>query len=109
MIGDDELPNGWIGSYGTLNTRQALAEIHARLQALETERTARYGQNSAVMIIRRPSGRFYSSHITVYSTAPLDKDAALDCLRSGRKLVFVKPMVAGAVLDALEAHGEQAQ
>ncbi len=35
MIGDGELPPGWQGSYGTLNVRRALAEIHARLQALE--------------------------------------------------------------------------
>ncbi len=35
MIGDNELPAGWQGSYGTLNTRRALADIHARLLRLE--------------------------------------------------------------------------
>lgn len=35
MIGDSELPPGWQGSYGTINTRQALADIDARLRLLE--------------------------------------------------------------------------
>ena len=100
---DTNLPDNWQGSYGTLNTRRALAEIHARLQALEAERHAQDAPNSAVMIMRLPSGRYDRSHVTMYHNAPMDADAALARLRGGRKLAFVKPTAAGAVLDALEA------
>lgn len=41
MIDDPKLPPGWQGSYGTLNTRQALAEIHARLLQLEAKPVTR--------------------------------------------------------------------
>lgn len=36
-MNDPQLPPGWQGSYGTLNTRLALAEIHQRLLALEVK------------------------------------------------------------------------
>lgn len=103
MIGDNDLPETWCGSYGTLNTRRALAEINARLQALEAQHVAPYGPQSAVMITRLPSGRYDRSHVTVHHNAPMGADAALAWLRNGRKLAFVQPTAAGAVLDALEA------
>ncbi len=37
MIGDRDLPEGWQGSYGTINMGRALADIDARLRRLEAK------------------------------------------------------------------------
>ena len=103
---DTNLPEAWQGSYGTLNTRRALAEINARLCALEgnqaqtTPQSLRSHPNSAVMIERTDDGGWVGKHVLVHYTTPLARDAALAWLR-GHSIAFVAPTAAGAVLDAL--------
>ena len=103
-MNDPQLPPGWQGSYGTLNTRQALAEINRRLCALDAPGTALHEQpRSAVMIRRAADGRFEGKHVTVFYTEPLDFAEAQRALAGGNSLVFVRPQDAGLLLDTLEA------
>ena len=102
---DPQLPPGWQGSYGTLNTRHALIEIHARLCALENSRAAEYidtDENiAAVHISVHPYG-IESAHVVVNHTRLLGYEEALRWLRAGLPNAYVEPGCAGLVLDALE-------
>ena len=104
MIGDEELPAGWCGSYGTLNVRQALLDIHARLYALERcDASLPEQPRSAVMISRQADGHFEGKHVTVFYTEPLSFNEAYGWLGLGRHVTFVRPQDAGLLLDVLEA------
>ncbi len=117
MIGDNELPASWQGSYGTLNTRQALAEIHARLLRLETpeaeplvigvDEQENTTPRSAVLFHRCADGHFECKHVTVIRQRVFGYFVALAALQGGRNWVFVRPDVASALLDFLEADGNQ--
>jgi hypothetical protein len=107
MIGDSQLPASWQGSYGTLNTRQALAEIHARLLQLEAS-DIQPKREAAIMVSRR-DGQIETEHVLVRYQKIHDLPESLEVMRKGRdrELIFVSPTIIGALLDALEADGNQ--
>jgi hypothetical protein len=106
---DSQLPASWQGSYGTLNTRQALAEIHARLLQLEAP-TAMGIEDRAprgVVMLYRHDGRINAVHVTVSHQKVATADEAIAAMRKGKNWIFVQPTAASAVIDALEADVQQ--